>query len=166
MKIKFKKIERDCPHNKNLGPGEKMIYDYEAVIDGKVRAVWFRKTVGSRGYTLRYSLEGFGSITISRTKLLFGDRSREEPVEINSQQEMLAATQKAIDDNIIPSDQQRAALVLKKKEEHAERQRRDAIHAREGRIAAKSEEMYKLIQLVHATMPSSDTKAIIDYVEG
>ena len=56
MKIEFQKVERDCPHNKNIRSWLSIgtiIYDFIILIDGEYRAKWGRRRRGyGRGYVL------------------------------------------------------------------------------------------------------------------
>lgn len=53
--IKFVRVERDCPHNKNLrrdGEARGLIYDFDVMIDGEKRAEMHRAFTG-KGYTVQ-----------------------------------------------------------------------------------------------------------------
>lgn len=52
--VSFPRIERDCPHNTMARAGQKdrqIIYDFNVVVDGELRAFWFKEH-GSRKYRL------------------------------------------------------------------------------------------------------------------
>lgn len=49
--IKFVRVVRECGHNDNLRPGEKIIYDFDVIVDGVNLATW-KRNIYKRGYYL------------------------------------------------------------------------------------------------------------------
>lgn len=122
--LDFLKIERDCLRNKNVQPGERLIYDYSVIINGENRAT-LSAYYGGRGYTLQ-RLDGGPIHTEAQNKGRWGSPMIGAKVEKKA--DFVAFIRERLAENVIPTlaDYRLSAeIALARNQAETENMRRD-----------------------------------------
>ena len=120
--IKIKKVKRDCPANENAEPGERLIYDYNAMIDGEHRLTF---SVEFRGRGYRVHDTAHQPITWKDAT----DGYRQRGLEVRAKRQFVGIVEQLLALNRVPSvksqidfvKSEAAKAVAKKAEEEADR---------------------------------------------